>query len=173
MNTKTIISSVLAVSLLSSTFAFARDYRDDNQPFPAPVFGQGVNVLPAPIQVAQAGWPDQRRILDNRGAPHRFHRWNRGHERMIYEPYPPVVSPGYGGLPGYGGVPSGYGGIGWQLGDVLPAQYLGDNYVVKDWRYYHLNPPPYGYRWIRADGDFILASIATGIISQIIWNSLR
>jgi Ni/Co efflux regulator RcnB len=59
----------------------------------------------------------------------------------------------------------------WARGDRLPA-YYGSRYYVRDYRYYHLRPPPRGYRWVRDDrGDFLLAAIATGIIADVIINS--
>lgn len=45
----------------------------------------------------------------------------------------------------------------------------GPTYVVDDWRYYRLAPPPRGYYWRRSDaGDFLLVAAATGIIADII-----
>jgi Ni/Co efflux regulator RcnB len=39
---------------------------------------------------------------------------------------------------------------------------------VNDYRRYRLAPPPRGYRWVRADNDFLLIGITSGIISSII-----
>lgn len=42
-------------------------------------------------------------------------------------------------------------------------------YVVNDWRYYGLRPPPRGYYWRRDDrGEFLLVAIATGIIADLV-----
>lgn len=165
MNTKSIISSLLATSLLTSTFAFARDHRfDNNQPQVAEItqqtdgrhFSVQYNRNNQP-QVAQAGWNDNRRVMDNRGYNRRYHRMNYGHERMVYEQ----------------NNSNGRFNHEWRRGQVIPAQFMRDQYVVNDWRSYRLSEPPRGYRWINSDGDFILASIASGLISQIIWNSIR
>lgn len=56
----------------------------------------------------------------------------------------------------------------WRRGGRVPTEYRGRNYVVNDWRGYHLNAPPRGYQWVGVGGDFVLAAVATGIIAQII-----
>ncbi|NRQ14961.1 RcnB family protein [Ensifer sesbaniae] len=35
---------------------------------------------------------------------------------------------------------------------------------VRDYRYYKLRPPPRGQQWLRVDNDFLLISLATGVI---------
>jgi Ni/Co efflux regulator RcnB len=42
---------------------------------------------------------------------------------------------------------------------------------VKDWRAHDLHAPPSGYQWVQVNGDFVLAAIATGVISSIIVSS--
>jgi Ni/Co efflux regulator RcnB len=37
-----------------------------------------------------------------------------------------------------------------------------------DYRHYHLNAPPHGYEWREVDGNYVLAAVATGVISSII-----
>lgn len=39
---------------------------------------------------------------------------------------------------------------------------------VHDYRRYRLAPPPRGYRWVRADHDFLLIGVTNGVISSII-----
>lgn len=39
---------------------------------------------------------------------------------------------------------------------------------IRDYRRYRLSAPPRGYRWVKADNDFLLVGIATGVISSII-----
>jgi hypothetical protein len=56
----------------------------------------------------------------------------------------------------------------WHRGDRLPPDYRGPNYVVDDWRGYGLLPPPPGYQWVSVNGDYVLAAIATGVISSIL-----
>jgi len=56
----------------------------------------------------------------------------------------------------------------WRRGGRVPVEYRSRNYVVNDWRTYHLQAPPRGYQWVGVGGDFVLAAIATGLIAQII-----
>ena len=35
---------------------------------------------------------------------------------------------------------------------------------VRDYRYYKLRPPPRGQQWVRSGNDFLLISLATGVI---------
>lgn len=64
--------------------------------------------------------------------------------------------------------------LGWQKqrfhrGQRVPVVYLQPRYYVQDYRYYNLAPPPYGYRWVRPDnGRYLLVSITTGLISQML-----
>ena len=37
-----------------------------------------------------------------------------------------------------------------------------------DYRHYHLRQPPRGYEWREVDGNYVLAAVATGVISSII-----
>jgi Ni/Co efflux regulator RcnB len=39
---------------------------------------------------------------------------------------------------------------------------------VRDYRRYHLAPPPRGYRWVQVNNDYLMISIAGNVISNII-----
>jgi Ni/Co efflux regulator RcnB len=39
---------------------------------------------------------------------------------------------------------------------------------VRDYRRYRLSAPPRGYHWVKADNQYLLVGIATGVISSII-----
>lgn len=61
----------------------------------------------------------------------------------------------------------------YRQGDRLPVAYRGwrgARYEVQDWRNHrNLYAPPSGARWmVSVDGDFILASILTGVIYSVI-----
>ncbi len=71
---------------------------------------------------------------------------------------------GYWYAPGYGYRP--YSHFGWRRGAYVPPIYR--SYYVQDWGYYGLRPPPPGYRWIYADGNFVLMAVATGLIADLI-----
>ena len=77
--------------------------------------------------------------------------------RWFYGPPPQsyYASPYY--RPGY---------TAWRRGAYLPPAYRG--YVVRDYQYYHLRPPPRGYAWYRVGDDYLLATIASGLIFDII-----
>jgi Ni/Co efflux regulator RcnB len=77
-------------------------------------------------------------------------RWYYGPPPAAYEPY------------------ARYEWRSWRRGDRLPAYYR-DRYRAVDYRYYHLRPPPRGYRWVRDDrGEMLLVGIATGVILSAI-----
>ena len=83
---------------------------------------------------------------DNRRYDH--HRYDR-HDRRHYS-YRPVYRPHHRHTR-------------WVRGH----RYHGPTYVVRDYGYYRLRPPPYGYHWVRADNDFLLVAITTGIILDL------
>jgi Ni/Co efflux regulator RcnB len=56
-------------------------------------------------------------------------------------------------------------------GGRLPANYRNRQYVVNDYRSHNLRPPPRGYHWVQTGGDYVLAAIATGVITDLIINS--
>ncbi len=51
----------------------------------------------------------------------------------------------------------------WERGH----RYYGPTYVVRNYGYYRLRPPPRGYHWVRADNDYLLVAVATGIILDV------
>jgi Ni/Co efflux regulator RcnB len=71
---------------------------------------------------------------------------------------------GYWYAPGYGYRPMSH--VAWRRGAYVPAAYRG--YYVHDWGYYGLRAPPPGYRWIYADGNFVLMAIASGLIADLV-----
>ncbi|HEV7779205.1 MAG TPA: RcnB family protein [Luteibacter sp.] len=102
---------------------------------------------------------------DNRRGDYRHD--NRGHDNRGWHDdrrhgyYRPAPRPYYGHGPGYG-----YGHGHWVRGH----RYYGRSYVVGNYGYYRLRPPPYGYHWVRADNDFLLVAVATGVILDIASN---
>ena len=59
----------------------------------------------------------------------------------------------------------------WHKGDRLPDSYRGNQYVVNDWQSHHLRQPPAGYHWVNVNGDFVLAAVATGVITDMLLNN--
>ena len=93
---------------------------------------------------------------------------HRGWDRQRFNGYT------YGGEWHYGPPPSDLADLAelgyraWRRGERLPDYYLNSLSVV-DYRRYELQPPPQGYHYLKDDqGDYLLVSIATGVISQII-----
>lgn len=58
-------------------------------------------------------------------------------------------------------------GHNWARGQRLPSQYRTRNYYV-DYRSHHLRRPPHGYQWVRADNQYVLMAVTTGLIAEII-----
>lgn len=56
----------------------------------------------------------------------------------------------------------------WNRGDRLPSDYR--RVVVRDYRSYHVAPPPRGYEYVRVGNDLVLTAIASGIIGAVIGN---
>ncbi|OLP61706.1 hypothetical protein BJF93_08895 [Xaviernesmea oryzae] len=56
----------------------------------------------------------------------------------------------------------------WKRGHRLSREERRRVQDVRDFRRYRLAPPPRGYRWVRADRDFLLISIGNGTISNVI-----
>jgi Ni/Co efflux regulator RcnB len=102
------------------------------------------------------------------GGGDRGDRWDNGRHNGYYYNNrwsygaPPAA---YYGRPGYR---PGYNA--WRRGGYLPSYYRGDGYVIRDYGYYRLRPPPRGYYWYRTGNDYVLAAIATGLIFDIINN---
>lgn len=57
-------------------------------------------------------------------------------------------------------------------GERLPPQYRRPQYVVQDWRGHGLRQPPRGYYWVQNGSDYVLAAIATGVISAVVINAM-
>jgi Ni/Co efflux regulator RcnB len=56
----------------------------------------------------------------------------------------------------------------WRRGQRLPDDYRDNRYVVNDWHGHGLRRPPRGYEWRQVNGDYVLAAVATGVITSII-----
>ena len=78
-------------------------------------------------------------------------------------------------VPSYGY--SSYAGPGWRAphyhvwgrGSYLPRAYFEPRYYVTDYAYFGLAPPPIGYTWVRVNGDFLLAALATGFVADALF----
>ena len=56
----------------------------------------------------------------------------------------------------------------WARGQRLDHSYYNDRSHYVDYRAHHLRAPPRGYQWVRADNDYALVALTTGLISAIV-----
>ena len=56
----------------------------------------------------------------------------------------------------------------WKRGYRMSQADWGRGMVIADYRTYNLSVPPRGYQWRYIDGNYVLAAVATGIISSVI-----
>lgn len=84
-----------------------------------------------------------------------------------YPAHPPGPPPGYYHPPGQPHGPPPPGWHQWHQGD----HYHGNRYVVHNYSYYRLRPPPPGYQWVQNGGQFVMIAVATGLVTEIIVNS--
>jgi Ni/Co efflux regulator RcnB len=114
------------------------------------------------------------------GRGHDDHR-GRGNSsyRHDYRPGPPArsvhrapVRHGYEYEYRYGTYyrPHGYYAHRWVRGERLPVAFYARPYVIADYRVWGLRAPPRGYRWVRIDGDAVLAAVATGIVLDSVFH---
>ncbi|MGN6701883.1 MAG: RcnB family protein [Burkholderiaceae bacterium] len=49
----------------------------------------------------------------------------------------------------------------------MPPEYRSRQYVVEDWGHHHLHRPPRGYQWVQVGGGYVLVTIGSGVVAQI------
>jgi Ni/Co efflux regulator RcnB len=106
---------------------------------------------------------DEHRDRDRWHQPHDEHhgwRGDGGHEMRGREHFEP----------GRYLRPRGYYTHHWRHGDRLPPAWREPRYLIPDWNYYRLQPPPPGYYWVRVNDNAVLAAIATGIVVDVAVN---
>jgi Ni/Co efflux regulator RcnB len=67
--------------------------------------------------------------------------------------------------------PPGYAYRRWSVGQSLPQLLFGSAYYFTDYAALGLDPPPYGYQWVRYGPDVVLVNIRTGEILDVIHNA--
>jgi Ni/Co efflux regulator RcnB len=85
-----------------------------------------------------------------------WHDHNRGHGQDDRHEYRGPRY--YSDRSNYGGRPH------WDRG----YRYDGPMMIVDDYRAYRLAPPPYGYRWVRNGGSYLLVSIGDNVILDMV-----
>ncbi|HZZ37074.1 MAG TPA: RcnB family protein [Caulobacteraceae bacterium] len=85
---------------------------------------------------------------------------------------PGATPPGLANKP-YG-MPPGQVKKAWRRGQYLPRAYFTTrSYYVLEPARYRLRPPPFGYRWVRVDGDYYLVQTRTGLIADLVTSLIR
>ena len=56
----------------------------------------------------------------------------------------------------------------WARGQRIDRTYYSDRSHYVDYRAHHLRAPPRGYQWVRADNDYALVALTTGLIASIV-----
>jgi len=141
--------------------------------------------LAATTGLAQAGDRYGSRGHDSRGHDSRGHDYRghdyRGHDYRgrdyYYRGDRDYRSRNWRGQESWHPVPYSYPRYGWRApgyhrwsrGAYLPRVYFGPSYIVRDYGYYGLRPPPLGYGWVRVDNDFLLAALATGFVADVLF----
>jgi Ni/Co efflux regulator RcnB len=151
MNTKSVISGLMAVCMMASAPAFAQRYDYGNTRNDQVQHGNDYNRYQDRGQTERRDWNDRS---DRHERNDRYGRSNYGQSYSAYD----------------GGRHDGYRHE-MRRGGQLPSEYRGSRYVVNDWHGRHLSAPPRGYQWVQANNDYVLAAIATGLIAQVLLNN--
>jgi Ni/Co efflux regulator RcnB len=67
--------------------------------------------------------------------------------------------------------PPGYAYRSWGIGQSLPQLLFSAAYYFTDYAALGLDPPPYGYQWVRYGPDVLLVNIRSGEILDVIHNA--
>ena len=153
MNTKSVISGLMAVCMMASAPAFAQRYDYGNKHNDQAQRGNDHNRYQDHGQTERRDWNDRS---DRQDRNDRSDRYGRGNYGQSYSAYDGSRRDGYR--------------YEMRRGGQLPSEYRGSRYVVNDWRGRHLSAPPRGYQWVQANNDYVLAAIATGLIAQVLLN---
>ncbi|MFD1556055.1 RcnB family protein [Paraburkholderia silviterrae] len=55
----------------------------------------------------------------------------------------------------------------WHKGDRVAPEFRDRQYVVEDWREYHLKPPPRGYHWVGVGGQYYLVRNSNWTVERV------
>ncbi|WP_321841254.1 RcnB family protein [Paraburkholderia bannensis] len=55
----------------------------------------------------------------------------------------------------------------WRKGDRIGPEYRDRQYVIDDWRQYHLSPPPRGHHWVGVSGQYYLVRNSNWAVERI------
>jgi hypothetical protein len=171
-----VICGVMSLLALSAAFQVFADPPTDKRPpgmakpVGPPSHGPGRpgGPPPRPSPSKPGGRPPAPRPPHGRPPPN-------GHHRP-----PPGPRPGNRPIYGWNGhrvrlgafrYPPGYAYRRWSVGQSLPQLLFGSAYYFTDYAALGLDPPPYGYQWVRYGPDVVLVNIRTGEILDVIHNA--
>ena len=142
MKSKALVSVVMALTMATSTLAFAQGNSNH---------GDRGDRGDRGARGDDRGRGDERsNDRSNRDFRHDNRDFGRSHNEY--------KSRGRGAGPGNA----------YYQGDRFPAEYRNRSYYVNDWRGHNLSAPPRGYQWVQSGNDYVLIAIASGIIAQLI-----
>ncbi|QDL38366.1 RcnB family protein [Rhodoferax sediminis] len=148
MKSTTIVCAIAVASLGLSTLSFAQDNDWRNAPQARPQVQQQ-----DPWHGARPDHNRNVRPMDNRGA-NRFDRSDRfdhgDMRRNDRGSYYNARGPEF------------------RRGGYIPRDFRNRQYVVNDYRAYHLSRPPRGQQWVQVGSDYVLIAIASGLIANIV-----
>lgn len=55
----------------------------------------------------------------------------------------------------------------WRKGERLGPEYRDRQYVIDDWRQYHLKPPPRGHHWVGVSGQYYLVRNSNWTVERV------
>jgi len=157
MNSKAIVSSIIAMSLTMGGFSFAEE----------PILPDGQQNRPG-NQARQPNRPGNQARQPNRPGNQARQPNRPGNQaRQPNRPQNQARANINAQRDERGAGPDHQ----FHRGERLPIEYRHRNYVVDDWRAHNLSAPPRGYHWVQTGSDYVLVAIATGIILQLMLNN--
>ncbi len=166
---------VSALVLLLPALAGAQDdRRPEEKPHPAAAHPQPVRPAPTPAARAPQGGgnhqgpggppppPPAQRAPQGGG----YHGGQEGPgvgHNFVYmgRPHPRYHGPEYR-------YPPGFAYRRWSIGERLPLLFLAPAYFFSDYAALGLDPPPYGYEWVRYGPDLLLVQLGTGQVVEVV-----
>jgi Ni/Co efflux regulator RcnB len=144
MKNKMIARTMIAVMLAASLPAIAQDrgYRDDRAQEQRREYRQDMR---------NEQREERREYRDNQRDARRDYRDDRRDDRRDYRRGNRGAGPRHD----------------LYSGQRLPSNYQNRQYVVDNWRSHRLSAPPRGHHWVQVGNDYVLAAIATGVITSI------
>ena len=158
MKTTIIASALIALTLAASGSAMAqRGDRDNNDRNDHGDRGNYAQQHDNGRHEGQRG-DDRNNMRDNDRGEHRGNDRGNDNNRRYYDARNYRHDDYRGGGPRHD----------LRRGQRLSQEYRDNRYVVSDWRARRLSAPPRGQHWVQAGNDYVLAAIATGVITQIL-----